>query len=63
MYQQHIDFLEWARKYDAGDNSIRSKKLHDEWQKQLSCEILYLDGANDLQDNVSKVLMELGIQI
>lgn len=63
MYQQHVDFLEWARKYDDGDNSVRSKQLHDDWQKQLSCEILYLDGANDLQDNVSKVLTKLGIQI
>lgn len=62
MYQQHIDFLEWARKYD-GDNSIRSKKLHDEWQKQLSCEILCLDGANDLQENLSNVLTKLEIKI
>ncbi len=59
MYQQHIDFIEWAKMYDDGDNTIRSKELHDEWQKQLSCEILYLDGADDLQEKLSKVLTEL----
>ncbi len=58
MYQQHIDFLEWARMYDTGDNSIRSKQLHDDWQNLLSCEILCLDGANDLQENLSTVLIK-----
>lgn len=62
MHQQHIDFIEWTKMYDDGDNSIRSKKLHDEWQKQLSCEILCLDGANDLQENLSKVLTKLEIK-
>ena len=62
MYQQHIDFIQWAKMYDDGDNTIRSKKLHDEWQKQLSCEILCLDGANSLEQNSLKVIEKIELQ-
>ena len=62
MYQQHIDFIEWAKMYDDGDNTIRSKKLHDEWQKHLSCEILCLDGANSLEQNSLKVIEKIELQ-
>ncbi len=62
MYQQHVDFIEWAKMYDDGDNTIRSKKLHDEWQKQLLCEILCLDGADSLEQNFLKVIEKFELQ-
>lgn len=40
MYKQHQDFLEWAAAYDTGDVDIRSKALHDQWQKLLGCPSL-----------------------
>ena len=61
MYQHHIDFVNWAKAYDNGGTDIRSKAMHDEWQKKLLCKILYLDGADKLEDNFAKVLGELGI--
>lgn len=56
MYQHHIEFIERAKSYDNGGMDIRSKVLHDEWQKSLQCEILYLDGEDKLEDNFEKVL-------
>ncbi|MCM1568531.1 MAG: hypothetical protein NC081_03675 [Roseburia sp.] len=38
MYQQHLDFVEWARKYDTGSVNMRSKAKHDEWRKLLQCK-------------------------
>ena len=55
MHQQHLEFIEWAKYYDAGGMNIRSKAKHDEWQKLLKCEVLCLDGADTLAENFAKV--------
>lgn len=55
MYKAHISFLEWASEYESGGMDMRSKAHHDEWQKKLTCRLLSLDGANDLDENFSEV--------
>ncbi len=55
MYKQHQDFLTWAANYDTGDMTMRSKAKHDEWQKLLQCELIVIDGANTLEENLKKV--------
>lgn len=55
MYQQHIDFVKWAKAYDNGGMDMRSRVKHDDWQKLLLCDILYLDGADTLENNFAKV--------
>ena len=45
MYEQHLEFVEWAKQYDTGDVKMRSKAMHDEWQKMLPCPQIELDGA------------------
>lgn len=55
MYQQHINFVEWAKAYDNGGMDMRSRVKHDDWQKLLLCDILYLDGADTLENNFAKV--------
>lgn len=59
MYEHHLDFLEWARKYDTGDVNMRSKAEHDKWQKILSCPQIVLDGAEDLEENFRLVREEM----
>ena len=51
MYMQHQKFIAWAKAYDAGDLSMRSKAKHDEWQKALPCKLIELNGADDLDAN------------
>ncbi|BBF42293.1 hypothetical protein lbkm_0975 [Lachnospiraceae bacterium KM106-2] len=55
MYENHQEFIEWAASYDDGDLDIRSKAKHDDWQKQLQCELVELDGSNTLEYNFEKV--------
>lgn len=55
MYQNHMEFLEWAKMYDEGGIDMRSKAKHDQWQKLLRCKLLILDGSNDLAYNFAKV--------
>ena len=55
MYTHHMEFIEWARKYDTGSVNMRSKAKHDEWQKLLKCKRVVLNGADDLEENFKKV--------
>ena len=55
MYTNHMEFIEWARKYDTGRVDMRSKAKHDEWQKLLLCKQIVLNGADDLEKNFNIV--------
>ena len=59
MYTNHMEFIEWARKYDTGSVNMRSKAKYDEWQKLLPCKQIVLNGADDLQENFKKVYIEM----
>lgn len=59
MYKQHQDFLEWAAAYDTGDVNMRSRALHDQWQKKLDCRQLVLDGGRPVEENLERIRMEL----
>ena len=45
MYQDFLEFLEYARSYDTGGLNMRSRARHDTWEKLLPCPVLHLDGA------------------
>lgn len=51
MYNQHIEFISWAASYDNGGIDMRSKKKHDNWQKQLTCPLILLDGSVPVTEN------------
>ena len=55
MYEQHLAFIEWAKTYDTGGMEHRSKMRHDAWEKTLPCEIVYLNGADTLENNFGAV--------
>lgn len=59
MYKQHLDFIEWAKTYDTADVNHRSKARHDAWQTLLPCLVLYVNGADTLEENVEKVIEAL----
>ena len=59
MYDQHLNFIEWAKKYDTGDMSHRSKMRHDAWERTLPCETVHLDSADTLDVNFEKVAERL----
>ena len=61
MYEHHLEFIEWAKAYDAGDLDMRSKAKHDEWQKLLKCPLIILNGADNLEDNFSRVIDAIDI--
>jgi len=55
-YERHIEFMEWASKYDSGDLNIRSRKLHNKWLSELNCNILKIEGDIELEDKINQVI-------
>jgi hypothetical protein len=53
MYDKHTQFMNWAASYDEGGVDIRSRAKHDEWQKQLACPLVVVDGSKPLAENFS----------
>jgi len=62
MYRLHTEFIEWASGYDDGDVTMRSKAMHDEWQKKLACPLLCVNGAEELEVLFSQVVMRLTLE-
>ena len=55
LYQQHLAFVRWARTYDTGGLDMRSKARHDQWQTLLTCPLMQVDGAAELEENYAAV--------
>jgi len=55
MYQNHLEFIEWAASYDTGDVNTRSKAKHDEWQKLLECRQIVVNGEDNLIYNLELI--------
>ena len=60
MYETHMAFIEWAKGYDTGDVSMRSKAKHDEWQKLLQCDLLVIDGNDILNFDMEVIRQRIG---
>jgi adenylate kinase family enzyme len=52
MYQNHVEFIEWAAAYDTGNINMRSKLKHDQWEKLLKCKQLIVHGEDELKYNL-----------
>jgi adenylate kinase family enzyme len=59
MYQNHLEFIEWAAAYDIGDVNMRSKAKHDEWGKLLKCKQIIVNGEDNLQYNFELIKKHL----
>lgn len=55
MYQDYVEFIEWAAAYDTGDINMRSKLKHDNWEKLLKCKQLIVHGEDDLKYNLEVI--------
>lgn len=55
MYQQHLDFLEWVKTYETGDESIRSMRQHHAWLQEVSAPILRITEPQSIEALVALV--------
>lgn len=45
MYRDHREFLVWAARYDTAGTEQRSRVLHEEWLRKVSCPVVVVDGT------------------
>ncbi|WP_161496504.1 GrpB family protein [Clostridium thermosuccinogenes] len=60
MYQNHIEFLEWAARYDTAGVEQRSRALHAEWLKKVNCPVILVDGTKPVSEILKKVGLSNG---
>ena len=58
MYEEHIGFIKWAKKYDIMKPPERCRKLHEEWFKLLKCPLLRVDGTKPVDELLKIIRME-----
>ena len=54
-------FLAWAGRYDDENFTGRSKYIHEEWMKALSCPVVKIIGDLELKEQVNRILFAMGI--
>ncbi len=46
MHDNHIKFIEWAKKYDTGGLNMRSRQAEEIWMQNAGCEVLEIDNSD-----------------
>ena len=59
MYEIHTEFIDWASRYDTADTSMRSRARQEQWEKNLMCKKLLLNGEDSLERNIAVVKGEI----
>lgn len=60
MYEDHLEFMAWAARYETAGLEQRSKAEHDEWEKQLPCPEIYVDGTQPVEASVEQIIEAMG---
>ena len=40
FYENHLEFMAWAEKYDYAGTDMRSRALHEQWISSLPCRVI-----------------------
>ena len=56
LYKPYIAFMTWAEAYDDGGMQMRSRQRHEQWLKNLTCPALRLEGCQQLEVSVSRIV-------
>jgi len=55
LAEPHLEFLDWAGRYDTGGLEMRSRALHEAWLATLPCAILRLEGELSVADQLVQI--------
>jgi adenylate kinase family enzyme len=54
-HQTHVEFLEWAGRYDTGGLEMRSRALHEAWLAALPCPVVRLEGNLTVAEQIARI--------
>ncbi len=52
MHRTHLEFIDWASRYDTGGPEMRSRAMHERWLSALPCPVIRLDGRSSVAENL-----------
>jgi adenylate kinase family enzyme len=55
LHGAHVEFLEWASRYDIGGPEMRSRALHEAWLSRLPCSVVRLEGDLSINAQLAKI--------
>lgn len=55
MYVNHIEFIEWAKRYDTAGFEQRSKAVHTQWLERVNCPVVTVDGTAPLERTLQQL--------
>ena len=59
MHETHAQFMEWAAAYDTGDITMRSRRRHEHWLRDLPCPVVRLEGEGTVAEHLGEVMRHL----
>jgi len=62
LHQAHVEFLEWAGRYDTGGSEMRSRALHEAWLAALPGAVLRLEGDRSVAEQLTQITQGLTIE-
>ena len=60
-YNQYIEFMDWAERYDDAGKDMRSRALHEEWLSKIDCQVIRIEENISTDERISKILQKLDI--
>ena len=55
LHQAHVEFLDWAGRYDGGGPEMRSRVLHEAWLSTLPGAVLRLEGDRSVVEQLARI--------
>jgi adenylate kinase family enzyme len=55
LRDHHVEFLEWAGRYDAGGLEMRSRALHEQWLAGLPGAVIRLEGDLSVAEQLRRI--------
>jgi adenylate kinase family enzyme len=55
LHKAHVEFMDWAQRYDNGGLNMRSRALHEWWIQSLPLPVLRLDGTKPVDTLLGEI--------
>jgi adenylate kinase family enzyme len=55
LRKSHVEFIEWAGRYDTGGLEMRSRALHEAWLATLPCATVRLEGDLSVAEQLVRI--------
>jgi hypothetical protein len=55
LHGAHVEFLDWAGRYDTGGLEMRSRALREAWLATVSCPVIRLEGELSRDEQLERI--------